>query len=572
MQTVARYRTSVVILLILLTISSGTGAYLYQLRTSDANNQASRSADLNTQVSSLNKQLDSLRLQIQSVNTDNTASDTLKLRVANLETAVLQLQTQLLQLQTTNQVQAGQIQKLQDQVKQLQAEVDQLKLEIQQLRSPLVLNGVGASFPQPFLLAVSANYTRNHPGVQMNYDALGSGAGIIALIQKTVDFAASDAPMTDAERQAGPNILHIPETTGSVVFAYNVPGIPRGLNITGPVVAGIFLGTITKWNDAAIQSLNPALSLPTQPIQVVHRSDGSGTTFVWTSYLSIVSQTWNSTVGSGKSIPWPIGIGAAGNLGVAGVVQGTPYTAGYVELNYALSTSMSYANIQNKAGNFVLPSVASTAAALNTIQKLPSGDQSWRNVTLLNSSDANAYPVVSLTYILVYKELYVVQGMTLDKAKALTDFLWFMVHDGQLLAERLFYAPLPLSVLSVDEISIKQITFNGQVVLPNTPIGPSVHVKVTGQQFSWSFTCASPCISTGPGTLTVPRYATIILNVTSNDEFHSLSIPELHVKADAIRGMFNTIWFNAPAGTYRIECIELCGPGHLQMVASLTVV
>jgi phosphate transport system substrate-binding protein len=328
------------------------------------------------------------------------------------------------------------------------------------------LNGTGATFPYPFISAVSTNYSRTHLGIAINYQSLGSGAGVRALTAKTVDFAASDAPLSDAERTAAPNALHIPETVGSVVFAYNLPGISKGLNLTGDLIAKIFLGQITKWNDSSIKTLNQA-TLPNQPIQVVHRSDGSGTTFVWTSYLSLVSPTWNSTVGYGKSVPWPIGLGASGNEGVAGVVKGTTFTAGYVELAYALTNSMSYAYIQNAVGTkFIQPSIASTAAAFNTVTSFPTGDASWKQVTLLNSSDPNAYPIASLTYILVYKELNVVPGMTLDKAKALTDFLWFMVHDGQNQANPLGYVTLSAGLTATDETSIRSITFGGTAIHP----------------------------------------------------------------------------------------------------------
>lgn len=328
------------------------------------------------------------------------------------------------------------------------------------------LNGTGATFPYPFISAVSTNYSRTHLGISINYQSLGSGAGVRALTAKTVDFAASDAPLSDAERTAAPNALHIPETVGSVVFAYNLPSISKGMNLTGDLIAKIFLGTVTKWNDSSIKTLNPGLTLPGQLIQVVHRSDGSGTTFVWTSYLSLVSPTWNSTVGHGKSVSWPVGLGASGNEGVAGVVKGTTYTAGYVELAYALTNSMSYAYIQNPAGKFIQPSIASTAAAFNTVTSFPTGDASWSGVTLLNTSDPNAYPIASLTYILVYKELNFVQGMTLDKAKALADFLWFMVHEGQNQANPLGYVTLSNGLTATDEATIRSITFGGTAVHP----------------------------------------------------------------------------------------------------------
>lgn len=328
----------------------------------------------------------------------------------------------------------------------------------------VTLTGAGATFPFPLLSAMSSDYTQSSPTIHINYQSIGSGAGIKFLTNKTVDFAASDAPLTSTQIQQAPNSLHIPETIGSVVFAYNLPAIPKGLNLTGSVVAGIFLGSITKWNNATIQNMNHGFTLPDQTISVVHRSDGSGTTFVWTSYLSLVSPAWNRTVGKGTSVPWPVGVGQSGNGGVAGYVNTTQYTAGYVELTYALQNSMTYAKIQNKALNFIEPSLLSTAAALNTVSSLPNGDQSWGGVTLLDSSDTNAYPIASFTYLLVYKELNVVRGMTLAKAQALVNFLWFVVHGGQFLAAPLHYVRLPDSVIAINEATIKSITFNGQIL------------------------------------------------------------------------------------------------------------
>lgn len=343
----------------------------------------------------------------------------------------------------------------------------------------ITLNGAGATFPYPFLSAVSVNYTRSNPNVQVNYQSIGSGGGVKALIAKTVDFAASDRPLTSQQQNAtnAPNSLHIPETIGSVVFAYNLPKspsgtIPKGLNLTSDLIAGIFLGSITNWNNASIQSLqtNPTFTLPNHVISVAHRSDGSGTTFVWTSYLSLISPIWNKTVGANTAVSWPqlngYSYGAAGNEGVAGIIRGNQFFAGYVELAYALQNSMSYAYIKNPTGNYIEPTLASTKAALNTLSTLPSGDQSWTGVTLLNSSDANAYPIASFTYLVVYKELNVVPGMTQAKAKALVDFLWFVVHSpgGQDQASPLGYVPLPSLVTTIDENTIKSITYNGIVL------------------------------------------------------------------------------------------------------------
>ncbi len=310
---------------------------------------------------------------------------------------------------------------------------------------------------------MTVEYNKINPNIKIGYQSIGSGGGIRQLTEKTVDFAASDAPLNAKQRQAAPNALHIPETIGSVVFAYNLPNIQKGLKFTGPVIADIFLGKITKWNDPAIQSLNPGTQLPDQSIQVAHRSDGSGTTFIWTSYLSMMSPDWNSTVGSGTAVQWPVGLGSSGNEGVAGLIRGTQYTVGYVELAYALQNNMSYAFIQNKEGKFVEPTLGSTGVAVSAVAaNLPRGDQSWENVSVLNAAGPDSYPIASFSYILVYKDLSTVPSMNKDKAKALVDFLWWVVHDGQNYSSNLQYVPLPNSVVSIDEQTINSITFNGQ--------------------------------------------------------------------------------------------------------------
>ena len=252
-----------------------------------------------------------------------------------------------------------------------------------------------------------------------------------------------------------------------------MPGVPSGLHLTGKVIADIFQGTITTWNDPAIQSLNTNVTLPSKAIVTVHRSDGSGTTFIFTGYLSASSNSWNSSVGQGKSVAWPNApggtIGSNGNTGVASTVNGTQYSIGYVELAYALQNGMTVAAIQNPAGNWIQPSLQSTELAVQSGAStgLPSGDASWVNVSLLNTPDANAYPIVSFTYLIVYKELNVVSGMNQNKATALVQFLWYVVHDGQDLAPAQAYAQLPSNVVQIDEATIRSITFNGQQ-LPTT--------------------------------------------------------------------------------------------------------
>jgi phosphate ABC transporter phosphate-binding protein len=331
-------------------------------------------------------------------------------------------------------------------------------------QATVTLNGAGATFPYPLLNAMVTKYTTQvKTNVQINYQSIGSGGGISALKSKTVDFAASDAPLTASDMASAPNTLHIPETIGAVTIAYNLPGIPSGLHLTGKIVADIFQGTITTWNDTAIQSLNTNANLPEKTITAIHRSDGSGTTFIFTGYLSLSSQQWNSTVGQGKSVAWPGGIGSNGNTGVASTVNGTQYAIGYVELAYALQNGMTVAAIQNPAGNWIQPSLSSTESAVQSgaASGLPAGDASWVNVSLLNTSDANAYPIVSFTYLLAYKELNVIPQMTQERATTLVQFLWYVVHDGQQLAPSLAYAQLPSNVVQIDEATIQSITFNG---------------------------------------------------------------------------------------------------------------
>lgn len=329
----------------------------------------------------------------------------------------------------------------------------------------VMLTGAGATFPYPLLNAVITQYVHDvKTNVQVNYQAIGSGGGISALKGKTVDFAGSDAPLSASDAAEVPNALHIPETIGAVTVTYNLPGIQTGLHLTGQVIADIFQGTITKWNAPAIQNLNTDVTLPDKDILVVHRSDSSGTTFIFTGYLSAVSSSWDNAVGQGKSVAWPVGIGSSGNTGVASVVQGQSYTIGYVELAYALQNSMTVAAIQNPAGNYVLPTLESTTLAAQSVASigLPAGAQSWANVNILNAPDAQAYPIVSFSYLIVYKELNVVPGMTEAKATELVQFLWYVVHDGQQLASGLEYAPLPANVVQLNEATIQSITFNGQ--------------------------------------------------------------------------------------------------------------
>jgi phosphate ABC transporter phosphate-binding protein len=331
----------------------------------------------------------------------------------------------------------------------------------------VALSGSGATVPAPLLTAMIDEYHTKKSNIQITYDPVGSSGGINKLVSKTVDFACSDAPLSSQDRANAPNALHIPESIGAVAVAYNLKGISGGLQLSGPVLADIFTGAITRWTDPAITRLNPTVTLPDAPITVVHRSEGSGTTFIFTSYLCEVSTSWERTVGAGKTVTWPVGLSAEGNPGVAGVVQGQQNTIGYIELAYVIENNMTAAAVQNPAGNYVTPSLESTqiAAQSGASSGLPAGNEDWTSISLLNTPDAQAYPLVSFTYTLVYQELNVVPSMTADKASSLVDFLWWMVHDGQNLAPNLEYAKLPSNVVAVNEASIRSITFNGQPVL-----------------------------------------------------------------------------------------------------------
>jgi phosphate transport system substrate-binding protein len=330
------------------------------------------------------------------------------------------------------------------------------------------LNGAGATFPQPFLDATITAYSSMKPNVQINYQGVGSGSGINSLLTSKVDFAASDAPLNSNQTSFLPaTALHIPETIGAVTVTYNLPGISSGLKLSGDLLAQIYLGTVTNWNDPAIVALNSDITLPDHAITTVHRSDSSGTTNVFTKYLSAVSSTWKDDIGSGTSVQWPgtNALGASGNANVAATVIQTEYSIGYVELAYALQNHMAVASIQNPAGNFIEPTLESTTAAVESgASDLPAGDQSWSSVSLLNTSGEDAYPIVTFTYLLSYRELNVIPGMTQDKATALVQYMWYVVHDGQHLAADLEYAALPSNVIAINEATIQSITFDGQTL------------------------------------------------------------------------------------------------------------
>src|ERR671924_504662 len=330
------------------------------------------------------------------------------------------------------------------------------------------LNGAGATFPFPLIDTWRVEYQKIKPEVNINYQSIGSGGGVKQFTEKIVDFGATDAPLTSLEMEKAREAVHIPETIGSIIVSYNTPEVPdKGLKLTGPILAGIYLGEITKWNDPQIQKLNPDLFLPAQNIIVAHRSDGSGTTFVWTDYLSKVSTDWKAQVGKGKSVQWPIGIGAPGNEGVASTIKSTPYAIGYVELSYALATKMTYAYLENQEGNFIEPSIDSVRAAVASSAKLlPRGDESWEQVSTTDAPGKDSYPISSFSYLLLYKELSTNPRInSLDKARALVDFVYWAITDGQQFADDLGYVALPDDVVILNQDTLSSLTYKGQPVL-----------------------------------------------------------------------------------------------------------
>lgn len=338
---------------------------------------------------------------------------------------------------------------------------------LEQTYAQITINGAGATFPFPLIDTWRVEYQNVKPDVNINYQSIGSGGGIKQFTEKTVDFGATDAPLNEEEEKKVTGAVHIPETIGSVVVAYNLPQISdKELKLTGPVIAEIFMGKITNWNDPKIKEINPDLDLPADSIHVVHRSDGSGTTFVFTDYLSNVSSQWEAEIGKGKSVPWPIGVGSPGNEGVSGSVISTPNSIGYVELSYELTTDLDSASIQNKEGNFIKPSLNSTAAAISaSATGLPKGTDSWKDVSVVNAHGGDSYPIASFTYLLLFKELGTNPSIDEAKAKALVDFISWAITDGQKFGSELGYVPLPGQVVKLDQETLKSLTFKGNPIL-----------------------------------------------------------------------------------------------------------
>lgn len=318
--------------------------------------------------------------------------------------------------------------------------------------------GAGSTFVYPLFSKQFSEYNKK-TGLQVNYQSIGSGGGILQLSNKTVDFGDSDAPLNDEQtNKMGAPVVHIPMCSGAVVITYNLPGINANLNFTPDVLADIFLGKITNWTDSRITSLNKSITIPSVPILIVHRSDGSGTTNIFTNYLSKVSPEWSTKVGSGGSVNWPTGLGGKGSEGVSGLVKQTPGGIGYVELAYAIQNKMPNALIKNKKGKFITPSAASVSAAGNI--QLPEDAK----VFITDTDAPDGYPISGFTWALIYKEQNY-NGRSLERAQNLLKLLWWNIHDGQQFTSSLNYAPLSKQALAVAEKNLRSATFNNNAIL-----------------------------------------------------------------------------------------------------------
>jgi len=311
------------------------------------------------------------------------------------------------------------------------------------------LNGAGATFPYPIYSKWFNEYHNLHSDIQINYQSIGSGGGIRQVTAGTVDFGASDGPMTDEQlAQSKVKLLHVPTVLGAVVPAYNIPGVSGEVKFTPDILAGIFLGKITNWSDASIAKVNPDIKFPSQAITVAHRSDGSGTTYIWTDYLSKISPDWRDTVGKGTSVKWPVGVGGKGNEGVAGLIRQLPGSIGYIELIYALQNKINYGSVRNSPGQFIKASLESTTAAAAGV-KVPADFR----VSITNSPAKTAYPIASFTWLLIPTN-----PTDQNKGKILKDFLFWMLDQGQSMTEALSYAPLPKAVVELEKAAItKQV-------------------------------------------------------------------------------------------------------------------
>jgi len=337
------------------------------------------------------------------------------------------------------------------------------------------LVGAGATFPQPLIQKWTFTYNQIYPAVTISYSGIGSGGGIQQITAKLVDFGASDAPLSNAQFSAAPGLVLFPETLGGVAITYNLAtfGIPSTtvLQFTSSVIAGIYMGTITKWNDPALVALNPTVPLPNSHITAVHRSDGSGTTYAFTNFLSVTDPNWAAQVGYSTSVTWPVdtaagaaGVGAKGNPGVAGAVANTNGAIGYVDLIYAISNNLGVGSVQNAAGNFVVPTLQTILYAAQNATGTP--NPADLRLHIVNAQGAQSYPISTYTYILVYKDMSANPSMTLPDAQALAHFLWWAIHDGQQYSSALYYVPLPANVVAADEQLLLTLNYQGTALLP----------------------------------------------------------------------------------------------------------
>jgi len=325
--------------------------------------------------------------------------------------------------------------------------------------SPRVLVGAGATLPYPLYSKWAAEYARVDPTVRVNYQSIGSGAGIRQVEAGVVDFGATDEPMNDAQlARSSMKLVHVPTTVGAVVFAFNLPG-QRELSLTPEVAAAVFLGAVQRWDDERLRALNPGRTLPSEPIIVVHRADGSGTSAALTTYLSRHDEKWNATVGAGTSPRFPVGVGAKGNEGVSAFVKSTPMSIGYVELVYAKQAGLSMAHVKNPAGRFVAPTLEALDSAARSVSA--SAATSNDRVVLLDSADENAYPIAALSYVVLPLD-----ARDRGKAEALAKFLWWAVHDGQAFARELDYVVLPPPLVTRAERALRDLRAEGRVLLP----------------------------------------------------------------------------------------------------------
>jgi len=324
----------------------------------------------------------------------------------------------------------------------------------------ITLNGAGATFPYPLYSRWFSEYTRLHPDVHINYQSIGSGGGIAQVQKQTVDFGASDAPLTDAQlKDMGRPVVLVPTVAGAIAMTYNLPGVGSGLRLTSENIVDLYMGQITKWNDPKIAANNPGKKLPDMAVTIVHRSDGSGTTFHFTSFLSEVSKAWEDKVGHNTSVEWPTGIGGKGNEGVSGAVKQTPGAIGYVELAYVVQNQLTYAVVKNRSGQWIAPSLSSTvAAAAGGAQKMAQTNDV--RVSIAYAPGPTVYPIAGFTYLLIP------QNQTDEaKGKALAEFLWWAIHDGQKDAAQLLYAQIPAPVVAIDERILKTVNYQGKALL-----------------------------------------------------------------------------------------------------------